>query len=264
VGNAYVTGTTGSSDFPVAVGPDTSFNGGDFDAFVAKVKADGSGLEYCGYIGGSTPFDTGSGIEVDGVGNAYVTGTTGSSDFPVAVGPDTSFNGGILDAFVAKVRADGSGLEYSGYIGGSSSDGGSDIAVDGRGNAYVTGGTSSSDFPVVGGPDTSFNGGQSDAFVTKIVSSRLSPQQMIRQLIDQVEALIASGRLKRGPGEALINKLEVALKQLDRGHITPAINQLESFVHRVNGLVNKDEFTPAEGQALTGPANEIIALLRGQ
>jgi hypothetical protein len=120
---------------------------------------------------------------------------------------------------------------------------------------------------VVVGPDTSFNGSTVffvDAFVTKISPPRLNPQQVITQLIAQVEALIAAGRLKRGPGEALINKLEVALKQLDRGHITPAINQLESFVHRVNGLVDKGDLTPAEGQSLTGPANEVIALLGGQ
>jgi hypothetical protein len=109
----------------------------------------------------------------------------------------------------------------------------------------------------------SFNGLR-DAFVAKIVSPSLIPQQVIGQLIDQVEDLIAAGRLKRGPGEALINKLEVALKQLDRGHINPAINQLESFVHRVDGWVDKGDLTPAEGQSLTVPANEIIALLRGQ
>jgi hypothetical protein len=164
---------------------------------------------------------------------------------------------------VAKVRADGKGLVYSGYIGGSRFDEGIGIAVDGAGNSYVTGRTSSSDFPVAVGPDASLNG-VTDAFVAKIAAPRLSPREAIGQLIDQVEALVAAGHLKRGPGEALINKLEVALKQLDRCHINPAINQLESFVHRVNGLVNKGKLTPAQGQSLTGPANEIIALLKGQ
>jgi hypothetical protein len=254
-GNAYVTGWTDSPNFPCGRWLDSSFDGSR-SAFVWNV---GGGYLSC--IGGSGE-DIGNGIAVDTAGNAYVTGYTNSSDFPVVMGPDTSFNG-ASDAWVAKVKADGSGLEYSGYIGGSSSDGGSGIAVDGRGNAYVTGFTVSPNFPVRVGPDISFNGLR-DAFVAKIVSPSLIPQQVIGQLIDQVEDLIAAGRLKRGPGEALINKLEVALKQLDRGHINPAINQLESFVHRVDGWVDKGDLTPAEGQSLTVPANEIIALLRGQ
>jgi hypothetical protein len=164
-GNTYVTGFTPSSDLPVIVGPDNSFNGVT-DAFVAKVRADGTGLDYCGYIGGSGN-DLGLGIAVDSTGNAYITGDTLSSDLPVVVGPDTSFNG-VADAFVAKVRADGIGLGYCGYIGGSDSDSGHGIAVDGAGHAYITGNTHASDFPVTVGPDTSFNGGVSDAFVAKV------------------------------------------------------------------------------------------------
>jgi FIMAH domain/Beta-propeller repeat len=267
-GSAYIIGSTQSPDLPVAVGPDTSFNNGgplgrlDPDVFVAKVRADGTGLVYCGYIGGSGG-DTGLGIAVDSAGNAYVTGSSISSDFPVTVGPDTSFNGGVYDAFVAKVRADGTRLDYCGYIGGSSSDGGSGIAVDGRGNAYITGSTGSSDFPVVVGPNTSFNG-IVDAWVAKIVSPRLSPREAIGQLIDLVEALVAAGHLKPGQGGALINRPEVALKQLDRDHIKQAVNQLESFARRVDRLIDRGELAPAEGQSLIEAANEIIAELERQ
>jgi uncharacterized protein (TIGR03437 family) len=164
-GNAYVNGYTQSSqaNFPVTVGPDLTYNGSR-DAFVAKVKADGTGLVYAGYIGGSDD-DRGFGIAVDGAGNAYVTGFTYSSDFPVTVGPDLTFNGGA-DAFVAKVKADGTSLVYAGYIGGSGDDIGFGIAVDGAGNAYVTGFTTNS-FPVTVGPDLTYNGGQ-DAFVAKV------------------------------------------------------------------------------------------------
>ncbi len=96
-------------------------------------------LIYCGYIGGSSD-DSGSGIAVDGSGNAYVTGYTGSLEatFPVAVGPDLTFNDNF-DAFVAKINAAGTALVYCGYLGGSGDDYGSGIAVDGSGNAYVTG-----------------------------------------------------------------------------------------------------------------------------
>ncbi len=170
-GCAYVTGYAYSteSSFPVLGGPDTTHNGGTFDAFVAKVAADGTALVYCGYIGGSGG-DEGYGIAVDGDGCAYVTGHTSSTEstFPVLGGPDTTHNGGY-DAFVAKVNAGGTALVYCGYIGGSGGDQGYGIAVDGDGCAYVTGRTSSTEstFPVLGGPDTTHNGGD-DAFVAKV------------------------------------------------------------------------------------------------
>jgi hypothetical protein len=169
-GNAYVTGWTQSTEatFPVTVGPDLTFNGSN-DAFVAKVNADGTALLYAGYIGGSEA-DQGYGIAVDTSGNAYVTGTTTSTEatFPVTVGPDLTSNGGA-DAFVAKVNADGTALAYAGYIGGSGGDQGYGIAVDTLGNAYVTGVTTSTEatFPVTVGPDLTFNGGN-DAFVAKV------------------------------------------------------------------------------------------------
>ncbi len=147
--------------FPVTVGPDLTYNGGAYDAFVAKVNAAGTALVYCGYIGGAGN-DTGDGIAVDGAGNAYVTGSTTSTEatFPVTVGPDLTYNGGIRDAFVAKVNAAGTALVYCGYIGGSGDDFGYGIAVDGAGNAYVTGDTNSTEatFPVTVGPDLTYNG----------------------------------------------------------------------------------------------------------
>lgn len=180
-GNAYVTGYTDSKPtdadpFPVTVGPDLTYNGGTTDAFVAKVNEHGSKLLYCGYIGG-VDFDTGMGIAIDGEGNAYVTGRTkSSSGFPVRVGPDRTHNGGA-DAYVAKVRADGTGLVYCGYIGGVGEDVGNGIAVDGEGNAYVTGETGSKQtdailFPVTVGPDLTYNGGTADAFVAKIANTQ--------------------------------------------------------------------------------------------
>ncbi len=182
-GSAYITGRTFSSasTFPVKTGPDLTFHGSgaapSADAFVAKVKADGTGLEYCGYIGGAST-DVGADIAVDSTGSAYITGRTSSNEasFPVRVGPDLTFNGGSSDrdAFVAKVQADGTGLVYCGYIGGTNSDEGFDIAVDAAGSAYVTGRTSSnqSSFPVRVGPDLTFNGSGAfptpDAFVAKV------------------------------------------------------------------------------------------------
>jgi uncharacterized protein (TIGR03437 family) len=171
-GNAYVTGFTGSfQGFPALVGPDLSYNL-NVDAFVAKVKADGTGLVYCGFIGGSS-IDRGNGIKVDVAGNAYIVGDTSSNQntFPVVVGPDLSLNV-TQDVFVAKVKADGTGLTYCGYIGGRESEFGNGIAIDSAGNAYIGGWTTSSEssFPVKAGPDLTFNGSPAspDAFVAKV------------------------------------------------------------------------------------------------
>ena len=174
-GCAYVTGSADSTQnsFPVTVGPDLIYNNGNHDAFVAKVNADGTGLVYCGYIGGSD-LDYGESIAVDGSGCAYVNGYTTSmqTTFPVTGGPDLTFNEGYVDAFVAKIKVDGTGLDYCGYIGGSSNDFGYGITVDESGCAYVTGytGSTQTTFPVVGGPDLVFNGGLYDAFVAKVKS----------------------------------------------------------------------------------------------
>jgi hypothetical protein len=168
--NLYISGYTWSSEgtFPVTVGPDLTHNG-DKDAFVAKVKADGTALDYCGYIGGAGN-DQGERIAVDGSGNAYVTGYARSDEttFPVTVGPDLTFNGGWADAFVAKVKADGTALDYCGYIGGSGDDAGFGVAVDPSGCAYYSGYTTSTEatFPVVRGPDLTHNGVR-DCYVAK-------------------------------------------------------------------------------------------------
>ncbi len=170
LGNAYISGYTESSQqtgFPVVGGPDLTYNGG-IDGFVAKVVPAGSSLAYCGYIGG-TEDDYARGIAVDSAGSAYLTGDTASPEasFPVAIGPDLTFNLGLTDAFVSKVAANGSSLAYSGYIGGPGADVGQGIAIDSSGNAYVTGETNMVGFPIIGGPDPIFNGA-TDAFVTKV------------------------------------------------------------------------------------------------
>ena len=170
-GNAYVTGYAFSTEstFPAAIGPSLVQKGGA-DAFLAKVRADGEALDYCGYIGGSG-HDYGRGIAVDASGNAYVVGSTNSTEatFPMLEGPDVTANGD-LDAFVTKVNAEGTEFVFSGFVGGSSEDVGTGVAVDGEGNAYITGYSASSDgsFPVYLGPDLSHNGGFHDAFVAKV------------------------------------------------------------------------------------------------
>ncbi|MCR4409165.1 MAG: SBBP repeat-containing protein [Candidatus Saccharicenans sp.] len=176
-GYVYLTGWTGSLDFPVAVGPDLTYNGPSLgtDAFVAKVHPSGSGLIYCGFLGGSND-DGGTGIAVDSAGNAYVCGYTKSGDFPVYGGPYTSPGANISlmsDAFITKINASGTALVYSGYLGGSSTDIASSVAVDSSGRAHLCGTTESSDFPTRIGPDTSHNG-QKDAFVCRVAATGAS------------------------------------------------------------------------------------------
>ena len=171
-GAAYVIGQTRSSDFPTTPGAfDTTFNGGyEGDAFVVKLSADGSDLDYATFLGGSGS-DEGFRIAVDGSGAAYVTGFTKSDDFPTTPGAfDTIYNGGLDygDGFLVKLNAAGSALDYATFVGGSGADYGYAIAVDGSGAAYVTGWTASSDLPTTPGAfDTTYND-TGDAFVMKL------------------------------------------------------------------------------------------------
>ncbi|RMF95361.1 MAG: hypothetical protein D6734_05710 [Candidatus Schekmanbacteria bacterium] len=171
--NAYVTGNTWSSDFPTASPIQKSLGGEGEDAFVTKINASGTALVYSTYLGGAIHRDYGRGIAVDSEGNAYVTGYTFSSDFPTA-SPIQEDSAGGIDAFVTKINASGTALVYSTYLGGNGWDRGYGIAVDSEGNAYVTGNTSSSDFPTASPIQQSLAGGthfEADAFVTKINAS---------------------------------------------------------------------------------------------
>jgi len=165
LGNAYVTGPTSSTNFPTN-NPLQAANGGNVDAFVTKINAAGSARVYSTYLGGSGD-DGGFSIAVDSSENAYVTGYTSSTDFPT-INPLQASNGGGEDAFVTKINAAGSARVYSTYLGGSGTDRGQSIAVDGSDNAYVTGITSSTNFPTSNPLQPVKGGGVQDAFVTKI------------------------------------------------------------------------------------------------
>lgn len=173
-GNASVTGTTFSTNFPTMNAFQSAHaNGGNgSDAFVTRLNNTGSGLIFSTYLGGGSD-DAGTGIAVDTSDNAYVTGYTFSNNFPTVRALDNA-NGGGFDAFVAKFSFSGS-PDYVTYLGGSGDDVGSGIAVDGFRNAYVTGWTSSINFPTAdavqpraGHADASCAGVCTDAFVTKL------------------------------------------------------------------------------------------------
>jgi hypothetical protein len=164
-GNAYVTGITESANFPT-VNAFQSTYGGDGDTFVTKFDPAGSALVYSTYLGGSG-YENGQSITVDAGGNAYVTGITSSTNFPTA-NPLQASLAGAYNVFVAKLNPAGNAPLFSTYLGGSATDGGQAIALDTSGNAYVTGFTSSSNFPTKNAFQASYGGGGDDAFVAKI------------------------------------------------------------------------------------------------
>jgi uncharacterized protein (TIGR03437 family) len=171
-GNAYITGATTSSNFPVSDGAvQPAFGGGTgTDAFVTKLDPTGSHFLFSTYLGG-TGNDLGSGIAVDAAGNVYVTGVAGYGGFPVTQGAFQKQLRGNFDVFLAKLSPDGSKLLFSTYLGGSRDEGIERffprVAVDGAGLPYVAGITESTDFPVTAGAFQRTLGGGRDSFVTK-------------------------------------------------------------------------------------------------
>ncbi|MEY2458982.1 MAG: hypothetical protein QOG30_812, partial [Acidimicrobiaceae bacterium] len=164
-GSAFVTGEVYSNDFPTTAGAFRRTMAGQIDMFVTKLNATGSALTYSTFLGG-TQVDNGSSIKVDASGNAYALGFSSSTDFPTTPGAfDTSANG-AFDVTLTKLDPAGSALVYSTYLGGQGFDNGNDVAVDGSGNAYVTGFAGSTDFPTTPGAfDTTPDG--AEVFVTK-------------------------------------------------------------------------------------------------
>ncbi len=172
VGNVFLTGQTQSVDFPTTPGSyQPTLAGTNTNCFVTKLNATGTQLIYSTYLGGSNPSpngDSGNDIVIDSVGNAYVTGSAESSNFPTTPGAFQTTLAGASNAFIAKLNSAGSGLVYSTFLGGSAFDEGETIALDSEGNAIVAGGTSSTDFPITMGAFQSTLRGAYNCFVTKL------------------------------------------------------------------------------------------------
>jgi hypothetical protein len=186
-GNSYITGSTYSADFPVTSGAFQAVNNAANafeNAFITKLNPTGTALIYSTYLGGSNS-DYGSAIVADGSGDAYVTGKASSINFPISVNAFQTINNAAAlkssNAFVTKLNSTGTGLQYSTYLGGSDNglayagDYGTGIAVDGSGNAYVTGYAYSTNFPVTAGAYQAVNNAATlkldNAFVAKLNSA---------------------------------------------------------------------------------------------
>jgi hypothetical protein len=237
-GNAYVTGSATSSNFPVSPGsflPVKPSPAGTDSAFVTKLNATGTGLVFSTYLGGSGS-DVGHGIAVDTTGNTYVTGAAGSLNFPTANPIQAATGGGVSDAFVTKLNPTGTApLIYSTYLGGLGTDVGTGIAVDSSGTAYVAGTTGSSNFPLfptltplfttgfifvsalnpAGGfvYSTYLSGGATDqglgiaaafgnAFVTGSTNSSSFP------IVKAIQPVLGGGN--NGPGNAFMTRIETS------------------------------------------------------
>ena len=197
LGCAYVGGFTYSADFPVTPGAFQIVYTGTGDAFATKLAADGGSLVYSSYLNGSKNAAS-LNIAVDARGCAYLTGITDSTDFPVTPGAfQTTYGGGVDDAFVTKFSADGASLVYSTYLGGDLVDSGSGICVDAEGIAYVTGSTSSANFPVTPGAFQTAIAGAANAFITKLApsgGSLLASTYLGGSLIDSGNAITVDMR----------------------------------------------------------------------
>ncbi|MHA2149100.1 MAG: SBBP repeat-containing protein [Candidatus Thorarchaeota archaeon] len=154
-GYLYIGGSTSSSDFPTLNAYDSTHNGG-WDAFVTKFNASDGTKMASTYIGGNGD-ETVYGVDVDQWGNTYLTGPTTSSNLPVVNAYSNSSSGGE-DGFLFKVNSTGNGLKYSSYYGGSSDDGPRELRLDQMGNVYLTGWTSSSNFPMFNESDSTLGG----------------------------------------------------------------------------------------------------------
>jgi len=143
-GNVHLAGWTESPDFPLHQ-PSQPQLGGNQDAFVAKLKADGSALIFSTYLGGSD-VDFADAVAADAAGNTYAAGVTYSKDLPTANAVQPAL-AGTINALVGAWNGQTGALQYATYLGGSGSDSAASIAADANGHAYIAGTTSSPDFP---------------------------------------------------------------------------------------------------------------------
>ena len=238
LGNVYVAGMTQSPDFPNDNAVQENI-GGPPDGFVTKFKPDGSSLVYSTYLGGNH-WEGGLDIEVDFGGNAYIAGSTQSSDF-ITENPLQSSLNGIVDVFVTKIDPVDSAILFSTFLGGSNFEGSVDwdakdgIAVDLNRNVYVTSRTSSADFPPEAALQETY-GGSGDAFVTKIdIDMKINwvettSQYTLPEGIRIFEGTRTDPKLKAYYIDVDINRPELSVR--------PYIRGTKTNVNNFNNLVN--------------------------
>jgi hypothetical protein len=265
--NLYATGQTssnGAGHFPT-VNPLQPQNAGMYDAFVTKVNAAGSALAYSTYLGGGD-FDSGGGIDVDGQGNAFVSGSTqssGATGFPT-VNAFQPNNAGSEDVFASKLNANGNALVYSTYLGGGSLDFGGSIAVDCAGSAWLAGATASSGttpFPTASPIQASLNGPQ-DAYITQLnpAGSALSFSTYLGGGAGDVGSAIAID----GSGNAYVTGLAISSGATGFPTVNPAQpangGNGDAFVAKIAGNPPNCPTASGGGGSGTGAATTVNQL----
>jgi len=172
--NVILTGNTDANNYPITSGAYKTIFNSPGESFITKLNQSGNNLIFSTFIGGNNNYDYANSISLDSTNNIIITGNTFSNDYPTTINCfDGSFNGGTEDVFVSKINSNGSSLDYSTFIGGSSNEISRGIATNTNGIIFIVGETKSNNFPTtIGAFDQSFNGGvlYGDAFIAKICS----------------------------------------------------------------------------------------------
>jgi hypothetical protein len=263
-GNAYIAGYTASTNFPTTPGAFQSNLAGSGNVFVTKMNPYGSALVYSTYLGGSGT-DSGYRIAVDSAGNAYLNGTTNSTNFPMMTPLQATYGGGIYDTFVSKLNPTGSALVYSTYLGGSGTDYGQGIAIDTAGNAYVTGQTTSTNFPVTTGAFQTINGeGAWKAFVSKIPStttttttllSSVNPSVSEKPVMFTTSVSSSSGDMPTGKIKYLNGTAVLVTKKLTSGSAKYTTSKLPLGTNIITAVYEGDS---SNNGSTSAPVNQIV------
>jgi hypothetical protein len=251
LGSAHVTGVTHSANFPVANAFQSTLKGAS-DAFVTKFNPAGTALNYSTYLGGTTD-ESGNGIALDSAGNTYVAGGTSSTDFPLVNPTQAASGGGVTEAFLTKLNAAGTALNYSTYLGGSGNDTALAVVVDSANSMYMTGRTASTNFPALNPAQSTNGGGSLDAFVTKIsdppapVTSTVQFEQATYDVTEDITSLAVkatrTGDTSTAANVDYATSDGTALQRTDytiaRGTLRFAPGETEKTI---NLLVNEDSY----------------------
>lgn len=254
--NAYVTGFTGSTNFPT-LRPIQASLAGQLDAFVVKVNREDFKLRYATYLGG-TQDDIPFRIVVDALGSASIAGFTFSPDFPVENAIQPKYQGGA-DVFVSRLDATGSALSYSSYFGGLGDEFGYALQTDLTGALWVGGSTSSSVLPLRHPFQARYGGGPYDAFLTK---TALQPNESLDVLEAAVENLESAGTLPRRVGQFLIEALGQSRAALGLDQRAAAIEALYLYEGRLLIAASDGSLTYKEAVELGLAGYEILQTLQ--
>ncbi len=244
-GDAYIVGTTASNDLPVANAFQPTFAGtlstSSSNAFVQKLDPTGSQLLYSTYLGGDglNAANDGMGIAVDASGDAYVVGTTNSTNFPVKAPLQAGLAGiGVTNLFLTKFAPTGNSIVYSTYFGGSGGESFPALAVDGSGNAYITGTTISVDFPLTQNAYRTSCSGLTNGFFCSI------PQVFVLAVNAAETGLLYSTYLGAGNSNAIAvdSSGDVSIAGSTSDTNFPVLNPVQASLEPPQPAANEDAF----------------------